>query len=162
VLSLKITWAFTTETKLIYFKVENELMLQKDGVAPYKFFACLLQAHCSLMRCCTNVLVTIETDRKAHSLVLYPCTGCSIIDSFTSRNFNIKIYETISKKSGSYINFSTNKGKTCPCDEAPLHENLWGSEYDVPCSLNHGTTCRYVLTSDCIASDETSRNTGLV
>lgn len=90
VLSLTITRAFTTETKLIYFKVKNELMLQKDGEAPYKFFACLLQAHCSVMRCCNNVLVTTETDRKAHSLDLYPCTGCCIVDSFTSRNFNTK------------------------------------------------------------------------
>ena len=99
-LSPTITWAITTETKLIYFKVKNELMLQKDGVASYKFFACLLQAYCSVMRCCNNVLVMIETDRKARSLDLYLCTGCSIIDSFTSRNFNTKIYETIPKKSG--------------------------------------------------------------
>lgn len=118
-------------------------MLQRDGEAPYEFFACLLQAHCSVIRCCNNVLVTTETDRKAHSLDLYRCTGCSIIDSFISRNFNTKkSLERYPRNQVHIINFSTNKGKTCRCDEAPLHEKLWGSECDVPCFLNHGTTCR--------------------
>ena len=96
-------------------------MLQKDGVAPYKFFACLLQAHFSVMRCCNNVLVTLETDRKAHSLEVRDAILSILLLLDILKQNSVERYP---RNQGHKINFSTNKGKIYPCDEAPLHEKL--------------------------------------
>jgi hypothetical protein len=80
-------------------------MLQKDGVAPYKFLACLLHAHCSVMPRCNNVLLMVETDKKAQIKICTLVRGAVFSILLLLENLTQKIYDKIPKKSSSYTKF---------------------------------------------------------